>query len=297
MRNPLFLLVLLFCSCSNSSEKQMRFGREVKKFSLKDFEVVQSKSEKWVFEDIYKPVYIGVTEDYILISDRATSQHLHLIAEKDQSYLGSFGERGDGPDEFLSFSNFTTSFGKNQVNFYSGNDRKLVYFTLKEGLTKPEVPLLLPDSISRIADINPDVLSMNMLDPERMLAKLINSDNKFVIQSLHTGEVLGRYDTWDGMLEVEDLPNSIMASVFQGKVAVSPNGKYFGYASLYWDLIEAYDTESHQWLRLAGPDQIEHKFSVDMSSGYPMHYYDTKENTRAYTALSFFGESVLICFV
>lgn len=255
-------------------------------FTRNDFEVVRAKSEKWIFDDIYKPHFIGVTDNYVIVSDRATSKHLHLISKEDLRYLGSFGSYGDGPDEFLSFSNFTTTFEKDQVNFYSGNDRKLVFFSLKEGLTKEEVPLLSPDSILRIAEISTDYLHVNMLSRDLMVAKLINSDDRFVIQSLSSGKILEKYDSWEGMLKEKDIPNSILASVFQGKVAVSPNTQYFGHATVLWDFIEVYDTVNDTWLRLSGPDRLEHVFSISTSIGYPMHSYDTEKNRLGYIQLA-----------
>jgi len=112
------LILVLACACASPNSTEIKFGREVRTFSYEDFEVEVIKSEINYFTEIFKPINIAITENHILVSDRATKKHLHIISKENSRYVGQLGDRGQGPNEFLSLSGFKRSFNDDQFIVY-----------------------------------------------------------------------------------------------------------------------------------------------------------------------------------
>lgn len=292
--NYIFFFMTL-CCCSTDGN-QLHFGREVKLFSMEDFNAITVESEKHYFDSLIRPGHIGLTKDYIVVSDRATPTHLHLIQKSDMNYLGGFGQRGDGPQEFLSFSGFKRSPSKEQLTIYSTNDKKIIWYNLPSGLSADQINDIQPDSVYRLSDINTESTYFNYLDDSTLISKERTTANKFIVISGTSGEVVQNFDTWDGMLERADVPYSVVASVFQSDIAVDASGTYFGHAPVLWDLIEVKNLLTGKWLRLLGPDKLEHQFEIDASPGYPMHLWNPEENSIGYISLSLGAEYIFALY-
>lgn len=285
MKNYWFILIIFFIACSSRSDFETRFDREVKTFLINDFDLISVESTKTYFEEIIRPAHITNTSNYLIVSDRASKNHLHLIHKNKLGYLGSFGGRGDGPEEFLSVSGFKRSVDDNQFILFSTNDKKIVKYILADDIAKHEVNALVPDSTYRLTDINTEITYFDFLSDNRIISKERTSQHKFIEYKLGLTKPVQLYDTWDGMLGTKDIPNSVTASVFQGDVVVNPKGNYFGHATIFWDLIELRNVDTGEWLRLVGPDKLEHKFEIDASLGYPMHSWEAEDNRIGFVSL------------
>lgn len=263
---------------------------------MEDFNSITIESEKHYFDSLIRPGHIGLTNDYIVVSDRATPTHLHLIQKSEMTYLGGFGQRGDGPQEFLSFSGFKQSFIKEELRIYSTNDKKIIWYNLPSGLSADQLNDIRPDTVYRLSDINTESTYFNYLNDSTLISKERTTANKFIAISGNSGEIVQKFDTWDGMLERTDVPYSVVASVFQSDISVDPTGTYFGHAPVFWDLIEIKNLLKGKWLRLVGPDKLEHKFKIDASPGYPMHLWNPEENYIGYVDLSLGAEYVFALY-
>jgi hypothetical protein len=276
-----FILIFCFLSCSESTELSLFSGRYLIYFSFHDFEKVKSKSEKRIYDEVYRTSRIDITSEYIIISDRANTKLLHLIRKEDMSYIGDFGEIGDGPEEFLSVNYFCSKVADNQSVLFSGRDLKLVFFSFPSGLDSESLRTLKPDSILMKSELLPEARVINLLPPNRIFG-LSSGKERFIVKDLKTQEIVAAIDDWDGLLPEADLPIHVMQSIFQGRLATNPSGDYIGHSKRYWDLIEIYNLKTGNWIRLYGPDQLNHTYEIETSSGYPMHYFEDSENKIAY---------------
>lgn len=270
----LAIIFIFLSSCASTDNTTIKFDREVQTFTHNDFEEEVVKSEIKYFSEIIKPNHITVTKSNIIVSDRATKRHLHIISKENSNYLGQVGERGQGPNEFLSFSGFKRNFIDHQFIVYSMNDKKVVFFTIPQELENTGTLDIQPDSIINLNEVDSEITYFEFLSDKSLVSKQLTKKEKFVHIDFRSGERVKSWDTWDGMLDQGDIPLSISASVFQGSLVSSPDRKHFGHATVFWDLIEVFNRETDKWLRLVGPDQLEHKFSIDNSPGYPMHYIE-----------------------
>lgn len=127
----LAIIFIFLSSCASTDNTTIKFNREEQTFTHNDFEEEVVKSEIKYFSEIIKPNHITITKSNIIVSDRATKRHLHIISKENSTYLGQVGERGQGPNEFLSFSGFKRNFIDHQFIVYSMNDKKVVFLLFR----------------------------------------------------------------------------------------------------------------------------------------------------------------------
>ena len=254
-------------------------------FTMDDFEKVKVKSERWVYEDVFYTSRIDLTSEYIIISERKKDKLFHLIRREDMAYIGDFGRVGVGPDEFLSVNHFSQKQADDQVIFFSGRDLKLVFYSFPPGLDKEALLSIKPDSFLIKPEVLPEVRELNFMPPNSVLG-VSNGEERFLIKDLGTGEITGSIDNWEGLLPERTYPKNVMQSIFQGHLVTDQKGQYIGHSKRHWAFIEIYNTHTGEWLRLHGPEQLEHRYIVETSSGYPMHYYEDSENKIAYYDLT-----------
>ena len=271
MKSICLLFIPLLFSCSEGPEESTNaFGREVIPFTMDDFEKVKVKSERWVYEDVFYTSRIDLTSEYIIISERKKDKLFHLIRREDMAYIGDFGRVGVGPDEFLSVNHFSQKQADDQVIFFSGRDLKLVFYSFPPGLDKEALLSIKPDSFLIKPEVLPEVRELNFMPPNSVLG-VSNGEERFLIKDLGTGEITGSIDNWEGLLPERTYPKNVMQSIFQGHLVTDQKGQYIGHSKRHWAFIEIYNTHTGEWLRLHGPEQLEHRYIVETSSGYPMH--------------------------
>lgn len=265
------LFGVLIISCDNSSS-ETKFSREVIINERADFEKVNIQLKTTVFEQFLKPTKITHTDDYIVVSDRATPKLMHLIRKSDLTYLGQFGGIGQGPKEVSLVFDFKRPLRPNEIIVNSIGDRRIAFFDLSNPKIKESNELnIQPDSILQYAFINSEIVYFEFSNQNSFISTPITKKEKFHEIDIASHETVNSWGTWEGMLEDPKTPSSITISVFQGQLRTNEKRSKFGYATIYWDFIEILDLDDNSWLRLVGPDNLDHNYSIDYRPGYPMH--------------------------
>lgn len=272
------LLLILSCSSDSISGK----GAGEKSFKRKDInEVFDLKGEKWNFDKILMPKNITHTKDYLAISDRGTDPAIHILQKSNYKYMYSKGKKGLGPGEILDAWDFKRSTNENEIQVQSLQDKKLAFYNLQNDKE-------LADSVLNVGQINTEIVYFELAQGNSIIAKPRTLKEKFIEFSREDGSIQNSWSTWENMVNVPETPNSVIASIFQGQIRTDKNRRYFGYGAIYSDFIEILDTKNGELIKIIGPDNIEHEFTVTSSLGYPMH--KPSENSLTGYIDLYFGE-------
>ena len=235
------------------------------------FSCQQNNTEKGVLESslhhevlmnddfvIEKVRSMALLVDSIPVSINSQSDVLFQFMDYKDSVLMEFGNRGQGPNDFL----FPTSLHKksdNVLSFWDVNRKRYssMSVSLKDSVADFKHHFSLRDSLFHY-EIFPVV-------ENQYVASGMYEDYRLVILNGqgHFKKGYGKYPSRDS--REERISGILRSEVYQGRMAVSPSGKRLVYALLRADIISFYEIKMGGDLSLV----------AEYTNSYPEYSYDT----------------------
>ena len=184
---------------------------------------------------IGSPVDIQKEGDCLIVMDYKQDSLFHRVDLSKKIYMGMFGEKGNGPGEFI-YPASLKGWGNGSFSCYDVSMRELSLISLGAESEKVEVSRLYRNDNFMTFDIVPlsDSLYIVCGETEGAMFSLINRE----------GDVLSVSDEYPYKDEEEKkIPVRFRAMAYQGTLRVNPNGN-FAYATLNAKQVHLYKVEN-----------------------------------------------------
>ena len=225
---------------------------------------------------------LAILDDSTLVVLNTKSDKQFQILNLAQKEIVEFGDRGQGPNEFLlPFSLFTKG---NTFSFYdSGKNRYSTIHLNKDDDSWRIEHLFKSDSLTHVY-IQP-------IQGNRYVASGIYDDCKLVLLDEH-GTFLKGFGEIPYQDEMEkEIRNVVRSQVYQGNIVVSPSGKKVAHVIFTGDLIYFYEVTSEGGLVLRGKQEnayakYEPTYGAMMPESPFYHYGSCATEDYVYTLYS-----------
>ena len=214
--------------------------------------------------------------DYLVVLDYSTESLFHLIKLSEQRYIGKFGTRGPGPNEF----NHPTKlhpYGEEQLCCYEPNKREIKLLTINttdERMITSTLFQMKDRTFFEAIPVNGDtILTTGCLEEGMFLLTTANGKQVSI-----TNEGYPYEDE-----EEQKISNQLRAMVYQGNLSMS-SGKKFAYAISSVNQLHFYEIKNGKIIKSGEaiksyakykPDaHSQNSFSVFFDSNAPECYTD-----------------------
>lgn len=273
-----WLLILFISSCGGRIEK-FSDGYEIRYFNKDDFEIMGDlKGEKQSGLSLWFPKRLLLLDDYLIVSEKGTDTLIHILHRADLSEVGKVGIDGLGPGEIdYPWRIFADPDHGNEFWVFDVAGRKMLSHFAADQATDnlySDLQISLEDSLWFLMDFE-------FSSDSTLLGTGANGAVKFHEFSLKSGKSLNHWGDWDYMGR-SGWPANVTMALFSGRVAANKSREIFVFSSVGIDHLEILNKSTGRLLGLRGPLDIQPNVDVDMSTGYPMLMWKSKEDPLGY---------------
>ncbi|GHB52359.1 BF3164 family lipoprotein [Mongoliitalea lutea] len=276
MRFVMLFLLFLISSCSTKVETIQSDYYEIKTFTENDIpEAISLKGKKFDFPQLINPRHIFWEGDYLIVAERGNDTLMHVIDIKENKYIKRIGQNGLGPGEITMIHRFQKDKEKGNFWVYDAEQKIFAKYNLYSNSALSEIQFKQSEEL---------FLAMDMVWSSDSTWMTIRADKeeKFVEFNIK-GEIIQTFGSWEGMLDVKDVPYSVISSIHQGVLAADPARKHFVKVGVARDYIEILEKETGKIISVRGPEQFVPEFEVHYSGGYPYPHFH-KNSPNFYTS-------------
>lgn len=250
------------CSDDLRREAERALAQMEPYFDHRDFdpEVLQSAVLN-ADEFLAMPRRLTVAGGYLVVSDMASDQSIHVFDRDSGLHVGSFGRRGDGPGEFMTFPELSVVPGQTDIVY--------AFDPTKAQVTRLEVPGGAIDefegrSVLRVPTAQL-AYGLRMLDQSRAVSLGFFRDGRLGFFDLLDGD--SRYT--GSVPEPEDAVRyDIAQQAYQSILIPRPDGKRFAVLTNRASQIEIYDEDGRLLSSTDGPYAFPVDYLVHRRDGY-----------------------------
>jgi len=239
-------------------------------------------------EFLAMPRHIRVQGDYLVVSDMASDQSIHVMARGNGERVASFGRRGDGPGEFTTSAVLSGVPGVEDVMYAFDPSKSHV---TRLGLPNGEIRELEGRTFLRLptAGFTYDLEMMN--------------ESRAVGLGLFDGGRLGVFDLVSGETQYvgpmppgDDVRFHILQQAYMGTLVTSPSRHRIAVLSRRASRIEIYDGAGDLLEVFDGPHVFDADYRVDRQGQYMAgllnrHGYSSAAATDDYIFAAFSGRA------
>lgn len=186
---------------------------------------------------IGSPGDIMKDDNFLIVLDFQHDSFFHKIGLKGNCYLGMFGAKGQGPDDFIHPTSLK-SMGHGRFSCYDSSKRELSIVTFSQDNGKMGVSRLFKGDDFMTFDVVPLSEKLFIVNGETdgAMFALVDKD----------GKVLSVSDEYPYKDDAEkDIPVRFRAMAYQGSLRVNSNG-YFAYAMSSAKQVHLYKVENEK---------------------------------------------------
>lgn len=273
----IFFYIISIISCRDNIEiNQINSNTKTISFIDNDFKQVykaESIRLEGVSDSLFNIGKIVCTEDYLVINDFANDNPLHIIDIKNDSYLGAFGNIGQGPGEILVpwglYSNY-----KNSIEVFDLQQQKIIDFSIDS--------LMLGGRYLKEYDLKKfEKNSNSALIFKNKIYSTSGTNIKYRLFEIGLSEIENKLNGYGNIPDkVNDIPDHIHANAYATNMQMDNNVFVFNY--LNTPLVQVINRNSKIDFFLSGPELFTPIYKVDNKSKSPMYMF-TKESRLGYT--------------
>lgn len=273
----IFIYILSTISCRDNIEINQNIANtKTISFIDNDFkQVYKAKSIKLegVSDSLFNIGKIACTEDYLVIIDFANVNPLHIINRKDDSYLGAFGDIGQGPGEVLVPWGLYSIY-KNSIEVFDSQQQKIIDFNIDS--------LMLGGRYLKEYDLKKfENNSNSALIFKNKIYSTSGTNIEYRLFEIGFSEIENNLNGYGNIPDkVNDIPDHIHANANITNMQMDNNVFAFNY--LNTPLIQVLNLNSKIDFFLSGPEFFTPIYKVDNKLKSPMYMF-TKESRLGYT--------------
>lgn len=252
MRAFYFVILISIISSCRNEDLSVILGKTTITFSeseIENIEVLKSEHLVGISDSLFRPTTILIIDDqYLIISDIAAKNALHLYDPINDKYIINFGERGFGPGEIQVPWKFYQP-ENNTIGVYDIEQNK----TLEFNITSTDLGEYNPKEIKLPNGINSNGVTR------------INNKLYFLDANNQNGRLFS-YDLFDREIQaIGTFPNfekqfpQISKSELTENIAFSKlvnKGSLFALSYYNIPLLQIYNANIDKWISIFGPDEL-----------------------------------------
>ncbi|WP_439488608.1 BF3164 family lipoprotein [Algoriphagus sp.] len=243
-RALIFLLLFFLVACTKNS--QVENHRILK---IEDFEEIAITSEKHYFGEVVNPSNIGLAHDKLVISEawRVPEEHprMHLVNTSNWTYEKPKGKHGQGP---LEITDAEVLHSSDSGNFwiYNMNRRKLAQFSILDSSLLATKDWKFPEPMMDLWFLEFGPSGHYLGVPREGTHKILEFDP--------SGKLIGKYGEFETLKERSDLTIFQVSLLEDGWFKGDPSIGLYVRACLRRDILEIFDYETKDFIRIEGPE-------------------------------------------
>lgn len=247
LQSTSIIIVVMSLLMNCTPDKKSGFADVHRTFTVKSFkERKLLNSSKLELGTVLAPLFIFFHDSLLFVVSDGLDENISVYnAAKDYSPLGSFVQRGAGPEEMLSVSrmDFNPDGTFWAQDIVRGQLKKLELVLRTDtvySITRESISLRWPEL--NVFFIYPDKVGITTQD--------INPLSRFYVHDMQGNRKreVGEYPSYE-----REIPATAMVEVFNGWVSVHPDKTKFLLAYEWTDLVEIYNSEFDLVKRIHGP--------------------------------------------
>jgi hypothetical protein len=170
-------------------------------------------------------------------------------------------QNGLGPGEITIVHRFQKDREKGNFWVYDAEQKRYAKYNLSSNSTLSEIHFRQTENLFL-------AIEMVWSSDSTWMTNRADKEEKFV-EFNTKGEIIQTFGSWEGMLDVKDVPYSVVSYIHQGVLAADPERKRFVKVGVARDYIEILEKETGKIISVRGPEQFVPEFEVHYSGGYP----------------------------
>lgn len=223
------------------------------------------------------PNDLEVVGPYLVLLDQSVSPALHLIDKNEHKYIKSFGQKGEGPGEFLTpLSIQLRNFKEDEIWIYDGSLFRFSSFKLVQ---KQDNVLFKPENIIYLdSDIGPP-LNVSWLNKALIISTGMYSQGRVAYFDLN-GSVLKTVGNLPSLSHKRSIipffnrtrkvPISVLQHAYQSHIQKKPDQSLFVIAARHADRLEIYNQNGEKIHMIVGHKNFEPNIEVRNVDGHPV---------------------------
>ncbi len=287
-------LIIALCSCAGVGNSDYVRIDNAQTLDWQSFPS-HHLTEKVLVEDIEgNPVRIDRIDSLLFLVDANAEKLLHIYSAPRQELLGSFGNRGRGPNELLSIGRVHEGSKKGTAVGYDVTSRKLIQFKMIESLENGGFV------VDRIVDIpnekdkyyldNPIWVS----DDKFAAVGFLNLENRCFITDLNLNSYIEFFNP--DITFRKKLPDNILADMYSSHLSVKPDKSRLVLAGGYIDLVEIFEVNgTHAFTGIGPVFDLTIDFDEARSSERQV-FIKTDETRRAFLSVKSTDEYIYLLY-
>jgi hypothetical protein len=262
MRFSLLIFFISIYACSSKIDQTHSEDYVIKTFTEKDIpETISLKGKKFDFPQLINPRHILWEGEYLIVAERGKDTLKHVIDIKANKYIKRIGQNGLGPGEITMVHRFQKDREKGNFWVYDAEQKRYAKYNLSSNSTLSEIHFRQTENLFL-------AIEMVWSSDSTWMTNRADKEEKFV-EFNTKGEIIQTFGSWEGMLDVKDVPYSVVSYIHQGVLAADPERKRFVKVGVARDYIEILEKETGKIISVRGPEQFVPEFEVHYSGGYP----------------------------
>jgi hypothetical protein len=251
MLKHILLLSVVFLLITSCKEEQKLVTEK-----LNPYMEIKIKAERLItnIDSIISPGRILIIKDHLIISDFKGEKSFHIIDLKNNKYLNSFANKGQGPSEIVTPWNLSKIDDRSFL-ITDITQKKVLAFDLGN-LLENKSKAFLEKNINQ----NGMSTSVTLYQDDLFYIDAINGAKRLYKQSIEEDkgiEGYGKLIDIEGENNDRELVKAQLSDAF-----MKANNGHFIFAYKYYPLIELFDLKTNKWISITSPYEFTPDYSV-----------------------------------